>query len=465
MLALRSPAARTTLALATILAISVALRVGVALALGNTLEETRGGTYDQVSYDALAQRVVDGYGFSFAVDWWPYAKGNQPTAFWSYLYTLFLAAIYAIVGHYPLAARLIQAVVVGVLMPWLVYRIGRRTFGQPVGLIAAGLAAVYFYFVNYGASLMSEAFYIVGILWTLDVSMRLAEATTRPGLSGRTYLLLGLELGLAMATTMLLRQLIVAFLAVLVPWLVLIARSRHHLGATLKALAVAGLVAALAILPFIWRNYQAFGRWGMPNTNAGFTFFWSNHSIYGTRFVPVLPEELGVTYADLIPEELRDLNEADLDRALMGRGLQFVVNEPGRYMMLSLSRIPVYFLFWPTADSTPVSNAARVLSFGIMLPFMLYGVVLAMKRLRDPAWPVSSGHKLSPLSREFTVLFLLFIVSYSLIHLASWANVRYRLPVDALLILFAAHGIYDLVTRLFIARQPALLSTRRHSGL
>lgn len=465
MLALRSPAGRTTFALAAILAISVVLRVGVALVLGNTLEETRGGTYDQVSYDALAQRVVDGYGFSFAVDWWPYAKGNQPTAFWSYLYTLFLAAIYAIVGHHPLAARLIQAVVVGVLMPWLVYRIGRRTFGQPVGLIAAGLVAVYFYFVTYGASLMSEAFYIVGILWIVDVSMRLAEATSRPGLSGRSYLLLGLELGLAVAITMLLRQLMVALLAVLVPWLVLVARSRQDVRATLGALAVAGVVVVLVISPFIWRNYQVFGRWGMPNTNAGFTFFWSNHQIYGTRFVPVLSEELGVTYADLIPEELRDLNEADLDRALMVRGLQLVVNDPGRYLMLSLSRIPVYFLFWPTADSTPVSNAARVLSFGIMLPFMLYGLVLAIKRLRRPALLLSSGQELSPLHREFVVLFLLFIVSYTLIHLASWANVRYRLPVDALLILFAAHGTYDLVTRLFTARRPALFSTRRHSGL
>ena len=84
------------------------VRVAVGLYLGNTLEETRGGTYDQISYDMLAQRVAGGHGFSFAVASWPYARPDQPTAFWSYLYTLFytlfLAGVYAVAGHHPLAA-------------------------------------------------------------------------------------------------------------------------------------------------------------------------------------------------------------------------------------------------------------------------------------------------------------------------------------------------------------------------
>lgn len=52
--------------LIAIILLSVLLRVGLALALGNNLEETRGGTSDQISYDALAQRVATGHGFSFA---------------------------------------------------------------------------------------------------------------------------------------------------------------------------------------------------------------------------------------------------------------------------------------------------------------------------------------------------------------------------------------------------------------
>ena len=298
------------------------LRVGVALYLGNTLEETRGGTYDQISYDMLAQRVATGHGFSFAVDSWPYARANQPTAFWSYLYTLYLTGVYALFGHQPLAARLLQAVAVGLLMPWLTYRIGKRAFGVRVGLIAAVLTAVYFYFIHYAASLMSEAFYIVGILWTVDVAMRLAESLveTRPSGTGRAVRL-GLELGVAMAVTLLLRQVVIAFYAVLVLWLLWISARHKTTRRAVLVLLTSALTLALLISPFIIRNYRVFGELAMPNTNAGFTFFWSNHPIYGTRFEAVLSPSHGVSYQELIPPELRDLNEARLDRALLARGL------------------------------------------------------------------------------------------------------------------------------------------------
>lgn len=449
--------------LLAIIALSVLLRVAVAFYLGNAIEETRGGTYDQISYDMLAQRVAQGHGFSFAVDTWPYARAGQPTAFWSYLYTLYLALVYAIFGYHPLAARLIQAVIVGLLMPWLAWRIARRPFGQRVGLIAAGITAIYFYFIHYAASLMSEAFYIVGILWTVDAGMRLAEALAGPRAGRRRVLALGLELGLAMALTLLLRQVVIGFFAVLALWLLWIALRRRTVQRLLVAGVAAAAVTGVLISPFVARNYQVFGRLTMPNTNAGFTFFWSNHPIYGTRFEATLSPTHGVSYQELIPPELRDLNEAALDRTLLTRGLQFVADEPGRYLLLSLSRVPIYFQFWPTADSTLLSNAARVLSFGLFLPFMLYGLLLAIAHLRrngplraQPAPPPAAPD----LRAAFVALFLLFIAVYTAIHLASWANVRYRLPVDAFLIIFAAYGIDDLLRRL--ARRSALSEDAAH---
>ncbi len=435
--------------LLAVIALSVLLRVAVALYLGDNIEETRGGTYDQISYDMLAQRVAQGHGFSFAVDTWPYARAGQPTAFWSYLYTLYLSSVYAIFGHAPLAARLIQAVIVGALMPWLAWRIARRPFGERVGLIAAGITAIYFYFIHYAASLMSEAFYIVGILWTVDVSMRLAATLAGPPASRRRALALGLELGLAMAVTLLLRQVVIGFFAVLALWLLWLALRWR---AVRRLLGPAGAAAAVTILlmsPFAARNYQIFGRLTLPNTNAGFTFFWSNHPIYGAQFEATLSPTHGVSYQELIPPELRDLNEAELDRALLVRGLQFVRADPGRYLLLSLSRVPIYFQFWPTSDSTLLSNAARVLSFGLFLPLMLYGLILALIHMRRGGPLRSAPAAGAPdLRAAYVVLFLLFIAAYTAIHLASWANVRYRLPVDAFLILFAAYGIEDLWQRL-----------------
>ena len=438
--------------LIAILLLSVLLRVGVAVYLGDAFEETRGGTYDQISYDALAMRVASGHGFSFATDWWPNTRAGQQTAFWSYLYTLFLALIYTITGHHPLVARLIQSVIAGLAMPWLTYRIGRRTFGTRIGLIAAGIAAIYLYFAHYAASLMTETFYIIAILWLTDLTMRLAEAGGEATSHRRAWL--GVELGLALAVTLLLRQVVAVFYPVLALWLLWVARRQGWLRGAVSALIVAGTVAAVVISPFIVRNYRVFGQLAMPNTNAGFAFFWANHPVYGTRFTATLGPEHGVSYQELIPPELRDLNEAALDRALLTRGLAFVRDDPGRYLLLSLSRIPVYFQFWPTRDSTLLSNASRVLSYGAFLPFMIYGLLLVSRDLRRSG-PLRSGSdavKGSNLRPAYVGLFLLFIASYTAVHLASWANVRYRLPVDAFLILFAAYGIKNLAVTFWSRR-------------
>ncbi len=46
------------------------------------------------------------------------------------------------------------------------------------------------------------------------------------------------------------------------------------------------------------------------------------------------------------------------------------------------------------------------------------------------------------------ILIMLFVLVYSSIHIISWTLIRYRLPVDAILILYAAYGFFDLMCRL-----------------
>ncbi len=462
------PARPQTLLLA-ILILAVALRVALALYLGDSLADARGGTYDQISYDALARRLATGHGFSFQENWWPYARAGQPTSFWSYLYTLYLAAVYTLFGHSPLMARLIQSVIVGILTPALTYRLVAQTFGKQIALLSAAIVALYGYFILYATALMTEAFYIVCLLWLFDVSRRLitclqAQYPGRSTLNGSSlYCLkntrLAVELGLAIGVAILLRQVILFFAILLFLYLAWLGRREGNLRASLRSLALTGLVAAVLLSPAIVRNYRTFNRLMLPNTNAGFTFFWGNHPIYGTQFEPVLSPEHGVTYQDLIPQELRHLDEAALDRQLMQRALAFIEEDPVRYLRLSLSRVPIYFLFWPTPDSTLISNAARVFSFGLTLPFMAYGTLLVLFRLwsRLPKPHNSSSNELPSMqtpnlapARPFLALIFLFILTYTAIHLATWANIRYRLPVDALLIPFAAYGLYDLACRLRI---------------
>jgi len=444
--------------LITILLIAIIVRVVAAFYFGDRVVPIS-GAYDQVSYDRLAQRVLDGYGFTFDKLWWPFTQAGEPTGHWSYLYTLYLVAVYGLVGYHPLAARLIQAILAGVLMPWLVYRLGRRHFGTQVGLLAGGLMACYAYFIFYSATLMTESFYIIGVLCVLDLAGQLGQAGESSPAARRNGLLLGLALGV----TILLRQVFLLFIPVLFAWLMW--RSYRYqsnsgrAGLTVRengafegstanprgpaihlrnnpvlrmtgVLVTATLVLLFTIAPWTVRNYLAFDRFVLLNTNAGFAFYWANHPINGRNFPAVLPT--WSSYIELIPTDLLTLNEAELDQALLKRGFGFVRDDPGRYLMLSISRIKEYFLFWPTSESGLISNVSRMFSFGLLLPFMAYGLI-------------SQGRR--SFSSEMLILYL-FIITYAAIHLLSWALIRYRLPIDAVLIIFASTALVEIWMKL-----------------
>ena len=121
---------RTPLLL-SILAFSVVVRIAVALYFGDIVDAPPLLT-DQRSYHALGARLVSGHGFSFDVGWYPFTPPDTPTAHWSFLYSLFVAAVYGVFGVHPLAVRLVQAVLGGILLPWMMYRFTLRLFEGPM---------------------------------------------------------------------------------------------------------------------------------------------------------------------------------------------------------------------------------------------------------------------------------------------------------------------------------------------
>jgi hypothetical protein len=102
-----------------------------------------------------------------------------------------------------------------------------------------------------------------------------------------------------------------------------------------------------------------------------------------------------------------------------------------------------YFKFWPSKDSGLISNVSRVASFGLCLPFMLYGLWLSITRTRRSR---------SALERSGIGLLLIFILVYTAIHLLSWTLIRYRLPIDAILVFFAAIAVEKLTKKFVFVR-------------
>jgi hypothetical protein len=53
-------------------------------------------------------------------------------------------------------------------------------------------------------------------------------------------------------------------------------------------------------------------------------------------------------------------------------------------------------------------------------------------------------------------LLVLFVSIYSFIHLLSWSLIRYRLPVDAVLLVFAGLALVDLAQRIISWRKAPI---------
>lgn len=412
-----------------IISFSILIRIGSAILLGNQISDLP-GVSDQISYHNLGIRIANGYGFTFDRPWWPATPAGEPTAHWSYFYSIFVAAIYWVFGPQPLMVRLIQVLIVGFLHPVLVYQIGKHAFSEKIGLLAAAISSLYIYFIYYSATLMTEPFYITSILLILLLAILLVKNFDQISNDRKSFLLFIFLISITSFITILLRQVFLLFLPFLYFWIIL-SLGKKNFGKSIKFAALSLTITFLLIFPITILNYLRFNQFVLLNTNAGFAFYWANHPIYGTHFEGILTKS---TYLDLLPKELYGLNEAALDRELLKRGLEFVIQDPVRYLFLSLSRIPIYFMFWPSPSSSILSNLSRLASFGILLPFMICGTVSTLLGFKDN-FSISSPK----------ILLLVFVVIYSLIHIFTWTLIRYRLPVDAVLILFAAIGIQNIL--------------------
>jgi hypothetical protein len=74
---------------------------------------------------------------------------------------------------------------------------------------------------------------------------------------------------------------------------------------------------------------------------------------------------------------------------------------------------------------------------------MIYGIVRTLK---------SSLRSIRETIGQPTSLLFIFISVYSVIHLLSWTLIRYRLPVDAVMVIYAGAAFVDLYGRFITPR-------------
>ena len=112
------------------------------------------------------------------------------------------------------------------------------------------------------------------------------------------------------------------------------------------------------------------------------------------------------------------------DRALRDAAINFIWQNPGRFVELAAKKFVRMWRLWPHHPGYS-GTAATVLTFLSITPVILLAFVYLLF-LRSP----------EILMR--TTPILLFIVYYTAVHMVIVGTIRYRLPLEPLLIMFAA---------------------------
>jgi 4-amino-4-deoxy-L-arabinose transferase-like glycosyltransferase len=396
-----------------ILLIALIIRISAAVFLGNEVSGLSGAN-DEISYSILGYRFASGYGLTFPEFWYPWISAGAPQSYYSATMSLFLGIIYLVFGYYPLVARLIMALL-STIVVGLIYLLSKRIFNTKVALLSAIIATFYAYLIFYGATLVTETPFILFLLITLYLTYELQDNPS---------LWKWIAFGVALSVAVLLRMAVIFLVPILFIWLSWNNRKQ------LIYILIPVVIIILSILPFTIRNYQLWNRFLLLEAQFGHVFWNGNHPDSNGDFHPyrVFP----------IPDDvLVSQNDAEITNRLFKMGVENVIENPGLFVSLTITRLREFFKFWPTQDSNAIANLLRVISFGLMWPFAVLGL-----------WLVRAKWKM-------LIPILLFMFIHTSIYATSWTMIRYRIPLDAVLIIFSAIAIIFLIDK-FVKKKSAL---------
>jgi 4-amino-4-deoxy-L-arabinose transferase-like glycosyltransferase len=395
-----------------LLGFALALRVAFVFATADTPL-----VLDPLDFDNHAVSIAQGHGYPSSGR----APAGGPSAFRPPGFPYVVAGIYAVIGHDPLAAQVVLALL-GTLAAGLTALIAAMLWGRRVGLIALGIAALAPPIVVLSTAFVSEALFVPVVLGAVAATLQ-TRRSPRPLL---WTVLVGALAGLAILTRTngLLLLVPLCLAAWRAPW------------TRLRSLAPPAAVLATAVLvvaPWTLRNAAVLHAFVPVSTQAGYTLAGTyNEASRADGRSPALWREAehgdSPEYADLVDRAARERwGEVKLGRRMQSQALAEIRHDPAYVLKAGLwNTLRTFHLTGQRVAYTNLANTAIPHWAAALEIYGFYPLgLLALLGLLAPA-----------ARRAPAFLWLVPLLLASTVFVTSF--IRFRSPLDPFLVMLAA---------------------------
>ena len=322
------------------------------------------------------------------------------------LTAIVIASFVMLTGSGIFGAKLLF-VVSSAITVYFIMRIALLFHPSRSTLWIAGIAAAFYpFFIFYSALICSENLFLM--LLSIFFFCVLNE-------SGRSTVLSGLFAGLSHLT----RPTLLPFLPLVWIW------QRFYAQIQWKYIVYAVVILLVIIVPWGVKNYYALGKFVIGTTGFGHVFLEGNNPYNDTG---------GVMVGDArrLEERPEGLSELESEKWERDRAIEHIKSDPVRFIVIAPRKFLRFWSLWPNASDfrSALYRWVSLLSFGPVLLLSLLSIPL-LRRMRKK-----------------TILIWSFAAYYSLIHMITLGSLRYRLPLEPLLIALAAATLAHIISRM-----------------
>lgn len=375
---------------------------------------------DYSTYTLLANKLITGAPYEIA--------GTK--AYWPVGYPAFLAGAH--LGHFPVTAFSIFLlnILLYLLSSYFIYHIAKRLFNTETAVLA--LVIVTFWPSNFAMVGMAFKEYLVYTLLAASIYLYLTK----------THYLYFVISGVLLGCSALVQPgtLLFASVFIVAAWVAAKPVKRQ----LLQILTIViGMVIAIA--PWTYRNYHTFDQVVLISSNGGSNFFRANNDLAHGG------------YLEYFLDDVEALSEAEKDQAYKALAIDWIKQNPGKFLSLSLRKVMLFlgddstgfYLSLKQAALQPVSNTAYLLAKLSANMFWLLLWLLLLLRVKH----FNALVKQQPELLTLTLGFMYFLT----IHAVFESNAKYHFPASWMLAIMAAAALSMLAKS---ARDAQLSSSK-----